>query len=71
MWATDDTPVITKGAGIVVSDFIDLHWGYLKLTDAEHADAQASNPDFLQTAHITLEYGKGGILDRRENYANC
>lgn len=60
MWATEDTPVIqpkTKGAGIMVSDFIDQHRGYLRLTEAEHTRALASDPDFPGTARATLEYG--------------
>ena len=36
------------------SDFVD---SYLKLTTEEHAVASASDPDFPQTARVTLEYG--------------
>ena len=53
MWATEDTPVIqpkTKGSGIMVSDFIEQHNGYLKLTDAEFAVAKTADPDIVQTA---------------------
>ena len=49
MWASDDTPVIqpkTKGSGIMVSDYIDQHNGFLCLTDEEHALATATDPDF-------------------------
>lgn len=49
MWATDDTPVIqpkTKGAGVMVSDFIDQHRGFLRLTDEEHSEIAANVPDF-------------------------
>ena len=57
MWATEDTPVIqpkTKGSGIMVSDFIEQHNGYLRLTDAEFAVAKTADPDIVQTAR---EYG--------------
>ena len=43
MWAAQGTPAIqpkTKGAGVIVSDFVDLHRGYLQLTDTEHAVTQ-------------------------------
>ncbi len=60
MWASEDTPVLqpkTKGSGIMVSDFIDQHSGFLRLTDEEHALATAANPDFPKTARTLLEYG--------------
>ena len=60
MWATEDTPVIqpkTKGSGIMVSDFIEQHNGFLRLTDAEFAVAKAADPDMVQKAQALLEYG--------------
>ena len=60
MWATEDTPVIqpkTKGSGIMVSDFIEPHNGFLRLTDAELAVAKAADPDMVQMARVLLEYG--------------
>ena len=57
MWATEDTPVIqpkTEGAGIMISDFVDQHRGYLRLTDSEHALVTANDP---KTARALLEYG--------------
>ena len=60
MWATEDTPVIqpkTKGAGVMVSDFVDQQRGYLRLTDEEHAAVTANIADFPKTARATLEYG--------------
>ena len=65
MWATEDMPVIqpkTKGAGLMVSDIIDQHRGFLSLTESEHSIATANNPDFPKTARALLEYGvdKGG-----------
>ena len=60
MWASDDTPVIqpkTKGSGIMVSDYIDQHSGFLRLSDEEHALATATDPDFPKEARALLEYG--------------
>ena len=60
MWASDDTLVIqpkTKGSGIMVSDYIDQHNGFLCLTDEEHALATATDPDFPKAARELLEYG--------------
>lgn len=56
----------------MVSDFIDLHQGYLKLTDTKHAVAQARDSDFPQTARATPEYGaEKRVLDGRDIYAKC
>ena len=60
MWATDDMTVLqpkTKGAGIMVSDFIDQHSGYLQLSDEEHAVAIAYDPDFPKTSRALLGHG--------------
>ncbi len=60
MWASEDTPVLqpkTKGSGIMISDFVDQHSGFLRLTNEEHALATAANPDFPKTARTLLEYG--------------
>ena len=49
MWAAEGQPIIqskTRGSGIMVSDFIDEHSGYLKLSDDEHSLAKASDPEF-------------------------
>ena len=49
-WGTGDEPFIqpkTKGAGIMVSDFVDQH---LRLTDEEHRLACVSDADFPKTA---------------------
>ena len=53
MWAQEDAPILqpkTKGFGIMVSDFVDQHCGYLQLTDREHAAAKATDPDFPKAA---------------------
>ena len=60
MWAGEDAPIIqpkTKGSGIMVSDFVDAHSGFLELTDSEHDHAKATDPDFPKTARALLEYG--------------
>ena len=39
MWAGEDVPIIqpkTKGSGIMVSDFVAVHSGFLRLSDTEH-----------------------------------
>ncbi len=59
MWASEDTPVLqskTKGSGIMISDFVDQHSGFLHLTDEVHALATAAKPEFLKTARMLLEY---------------
>ena len=60
MWAGEDVPIIqpkTKGSGIMVSDFIDAHSGFLLLTETEHDLTKAANPNFPKTARVLLEYG--------------
>ena len=60
MWASDDIPVIqpkTKGSGIMVSDFIDQHSGFLQLTDEEHAVATTIDPESPKAARTLMEYG--------------
>ena len=60
MWAGEDAPIIqpkTKGSGIMVSDFVDTHSGFLQLTDSEHDHTKATDPDFPKTARVLLEYG--------------
>ena len=60
MWATDDMPVLqpkTKGAGIMVSNFVDQHSGYLRLSDEEYTLASARDPNFPITARALLEHG--------------
>ena len=53
IWGTGDHPYIqpkTKGAGIMVSDFITQQTGFLRLNDHEHGIAKSRQPDFPQTA---------------------
>ena len=53
----------SKGAGIMVSDFIDEHNGFLALSDDEHEAAKASKPHIRKYAREFLEYGES-----REGY---
>ena len=53
----------SKGSGIMVSDFVDEHYGYLALTDEEFARARETQPSLKQQARQFLEYGES-----REGY---
>ena len=55
----------SKGAGIMVSDFIDEHDGFLALSDEEYQAAKVTNSNIRSYAREFLEYGesKGGVLD--------
>ena len=60
MWAAEGQPIIqpkTRDSEIMVSDFIDEHSGYLRLSDEEHSLAKASGPKFPKEARVPLEYG--------------
>ncbi len=48
----------SRGAGIMVSDFINEHNGYLKLTDDEYARGLTIYPQLKQQAREFLEYGE-------------
>ena len=48
----------SKGAEIMVSDFIDEHYGYLHLTDEEYAHAKANNPTIRKHTRQLFEYGE-------------
>ena len=52
-----------KGSGIMVSDFIDEHNGFLALTDEEYEAAKQANPSVRKYAREFLEYGES-----REGY---
>ena len=47
----------------MVSDFVDEHDGYLRLTDEQFAVAKVDNPTIAQTARVTFLYGS-----EREGY---
>ena len=48
----------SRGAGIMVSDFVDERHGFLALTDSEYEQAKASNPGIKHYAREFLEYGE-------------
>ena len=53
----------SKGAGIMVSDFIDEHSGFLALSDAEYYQVKTTKPHLRKYAREFLEYGES-----REGY---
>jgi hypothetical protein len=65
-WGVHGTKVMrpkSKGAGIMISDFIDEHNGFLSLTDEEYERAKQANPSAKKYARRFLEYG-----ENREGY---
>ncbi len=54
-----------KGAGIMVSDFIDNHNGFLVLSDVEYEEAKKSHPNIKKYARDFLKYG-----ENKEGYWN-
>ena len=40
----------------MVSDFVDQHRGFLQLSDEEHANISAEEPDFPKSACVLFEY---------------
>ena len=60
MWGTDDNPAIlpkNKGSRIMVSDFVEEHGGYLRLSEDELDVAAEIYPEFPYEARQLLEYG--------------
>ena len=60
MWGTDNNPAIlpkTKGSGIMISDFVEEHGGYLRLSEDELDAAAEIDPEFPFEAREKLEYG--------------
>ena len=47
-----------SGAGIMVSDFVDEHHGYLRLTAEEHSEGLMKIPDLKCQVREFLEYGE-------------
>ena len=61
LWGVKGESVIrpkSRGAGIMVSDFIDEHNGYLRLTEEEYSEAVENHPQLRRQAREFLEYGK-------------
>lgn len=48
----------SKGAGIMVSDFVSEKCGYLALTNEEFICSRRTNPSIKQAARLLLEYGE-------------
>ena len=60
MWASEDMSVLkpkTRRSGIMVSDYINQHNGFLRLGDEEHWNAKAGDPNFPKVAKAQLEHG--------------
>ena len=60
-WGEKGTAIMRpkgKGAGIMVSDFIDEKNGFLRLTQEEYDQAKQSNPNIWMEARTLLEYGE-------------
>ena len=53
----------SKGAGIMVSDFVDNRNGFLAFTEDEYSEVKKSDPDLPKYARVFLEYGEA-----REGY---
>ena len=53
----------SKGTGIMVSDFIDQHNGFLAFTNDEYQRVKQSDPDLPMYARVFFEYGEA-----REGY---
>ena len=61
MWGTHGQCVLkpkSRGAGIMVSDFIDEHNGYLRLTNEEYIEGAKKVDGLEREAQAFLEYGK-------------
>jgi len=61
MWGEHGQCVLkpkSRGSGIMVSDFIDEHNGYLRLTDEEFSRSYNAVDGLKQEARAFLEYGK-------------
>ena len=52
-----------RAAGIMVSDFIDEHNGFLAFSNEEYEHAKRVNPNLPKYARVFLEYGES-----REDY---
>ena len=60
MWEEEEHPALlpkTKGSGIMISDFVGEHDGFLRLTDEQFTHARRVNPEICQCARIQFEYG--------------
>ena len=62
-WAEGEKQILhpkSQGCGLMISDFIEEHGGYLQLAPAEHELAKLSMPDLPAKAHVILKFGAQG-----------
>ena len=60
MWGEDDHPALlpkTKGSGIMVSDFVEEHDGYLAFSPEEHPSGETKYSSIPQSTRVLFEYG--------------
>ena len=60
MWGESERPAVlpkTKSSGIMVSDFVEEHGGYLRLSPAEVENAKMLFPSINPSPRCLLEYG--------------
>ena len=59
MWGEEEPAILpkTKGSGIMVSDFVEEHGGFLRLSDKEFLHAKERYPSIVPEARRLLEYG--------------
>ena len=65
MWGEEERLALlpkTKGSGLMVSDFIDEHDGFLRLSQEQYEEAKRVNPNISKQARVVFEYGaeRGG-----------
>ena len=61
MWKDDTMQVMRpkgRGAGLMVSDFIEERDGYLSIPDALYETVKQHDPSVPQSARVVFEYGK-------------
>ena len=62
-WAEEDKLALrpkSQGRGLMVSDFIDEHSGFLRLTSQEHELTKVSQPSLPASARIIFKFGAQG-----------
>ena len=65
MWGKEERPALllkTKGTGLMVPDFIEEHYRYLRLSDEQFGQAKLLNSSMGQCASVVFEHGseRGG-----------
>ena len=46
-----------KGSGVMVSDFVEEHECYLRLSDDQYKRTKAIDPSIAQSSQVAFEYG--------------